>query len=62
MFGAQIKINRGLEKWFSGLAKGMGKRVKRRASKRLWVGKGLDGLLGRREDETRLTELEIKIH
>ena len=28
-----------------------------RASKRLWVGKGLDGLLRRREDEARLIEL-----
>ena len=32
-----------------------------RASKRIWVGKGLDGLIGRREDEALLSELGIKL-
>jgi hypothetical protein len=29
MFGSQIKISGGMERWFSGLAKGMGKRVRK---------------------------------
>jgi len=32
-----------------------------RASKRIWVNKGVDGLLGRREDEARLCELGEKL-
>ena len=31
-----------------------------RASKRIWLGKGLDGLLQRREDEARLVELGLR--
>lgn len=31
-----------------------------RASKRLWRGKGVDGLIGRREDEARLVEAGLK--
>jgi len=32
-----------------------------RSSRRLWVGKGLDGLLGRREDEAQLTERGLNL-
>lgn len=32
-----------------------------RSSRRLWVGRGLDGLLGRREDEAQLTERGLNL-